>query len=105
MTASTDLAASKPNMLTRNDTMLGICQSLGDDFGFNPDFLRVAIGIALIWQPVLTIAVYLAVGIVVMAARLLSPDRAKAVADIGDVAEPSQPSLPANQSAELAQAA
>ena len=105
MTAIADLPASKPNMLTRNDTMLGICQSLGDDFGFNPDFLRVALGIVLIWQPILAIAAYLAIGIVVLAARLLFPNRADAATGVGNLSAAPQPSLPANQSAELAQAA
>ena len=104
MTATTEIAASKHNMLTRNDTMLGICQSLGDDFGFNPDFLRVALGIMLIWQPVLTIAFYLGVGVVVLAVRLIFPDRTGSV-DVQPSAMVSPAGSHTNQEVRFAKAA
>jgi phage shock protein C len=63
------------NLFTRSDTMLGICQGLGEDLGFNPNYLRVALGISLVWKPELTIGIYLALGLVVLASRLLFPKR------------------------------
>jgi phage shock protein PspC (stress-responsive transcriptional regulator) len=49
----------------RNDTMLGVCQSLGEDFGIHPNILRVAFGVGLIVQPVASIAGYLALAVVI----------------------------------------
>jgi phage shock protein C len=49
----------------RNDTMLGVCQSLGEDFGFHPNILRVAFGVGLIVAPLAVIAAYVAMAAVV----------------------------------------
>src|ERR1043166_10247988 len=35
------------NPLTREDTLLGVCEALGEDFRFNPLLLRVALGAGL----------------------------------------------------------
>ena len=80
---------AKGNLFTRSDTMFGICQGLGEDLGFNPNYLRVALGVALVFKPEITIGVYLALGIVVLASRLLVPTRAKAaMSDAPAVATP-----------------
>ena len=34
--------AQTTNLLLRNDTILGVCEALGQDFGINPTWLRVA---------------------------------------------------------------
>lgn len=49
----------------RNDTMLGVCQSIGEDLGIHPNILRVAFGVGLIVQPVAMIALYLVLAVVV----------------------------------------
>ena len=49
----------------RNDTMLGVCQSLGEDFGFPPNILRVAFGVGLIFAPLAVIAAYAAMAVIV----------------------------------------
>ena len=49
----------------RNDTMLGVCQSLGEDFGFHPNILRVAFGVGLIVAPLAVIAAYAAMAVIV----------------------------------------
>ena len=65
--------------IVRDDTMLGVCQSLGEDFGFNPNWLRVALGVALLWNWVGVITIYLALAVMLAVGRLLFPDpRAKA---------------------------
>lgn len=63
----------QPNMMMRNDTILGVCQSLGEDFGFNPNFLRVALILPLFWFPVEMIALYFGLGLVVLASRVIFP--------------------------------
>ena len=84
----------------RAHTILGICEGLGEDFGFNPVLLRVPFAAAVLWSPTMALAAYFALGAVVLVSRLLAP-RAKSTA-VPSVAE--APSA-ANEQAELAHAA
>ena len=59
----------------RNDTMLGVCAALGEDLGINANYLRVAIGSMVIFNVVWAIGLYLALGVIVGASRLLFPAR------------------------------
>jgi phage shock protein C len=68
------------NVFTRPDTLFGVCQAIGDDFGFNPLLLRIAFAVPLIWSPYLTVAAYLALGALVLLTRLLVPSRRAAKA-------------------------
>ena len=36
--------ASAGSIIARDDTLLGVCFALGEDFGFNPVYLRVPLG-------------------------------------------------------------
>ena len=84
----------------RPHTILGVCEAIGEDFGFNPVLLRVPFAIGVLWSTELTFAIYFALGAVVLASRLLFP-RAKA-ADVQSAA----PALnAANEASELAKAA
>ena len=60
----------------RAHTILGVCEGLGEDFGFNPIFLRVPLAAAVIWNPLAAFGAYFGLGAVVLASRLLFP-RAK----------------------------
>lgn len=72
----------------RNDTMLGVCAALGEDLGFNPNYLRVLLGSIVIFNVLWAIGAYLALGVVVGASRLLFPARrAAAVAGQSAIAE------------------
>ena len=62
------------NPLTREDTLFGVCEALGEDFRFNPLLLRVAFGAGLFLNPMLAIGGYAAAGVVVGLSRLLSPN-------------------------------
>lgn len=64
----------QPNLLTRDDTFFGVCQGLGEDLGFHPNILRIAFGVALLWNPAVVIGAYAAAGAVVLATRLLVPN-------------------------------
>ena len=65
----------------RSHTILGVCEAVGEDFGFNPIFLRVPFAAAVLWNPLYAIGAYLALGLVVLASRLLFPAmKAKAAA-------------------------
>jgi phage shock protein C len=61
------------NLFTRDDTFFGICEGLGEDFRFNPLWLRLALTLALFFNPVATIAGYLALGLTVLFSRLIFP--------------------------------
>jgi phage shock protein C len=62
------------NPFTREDTFFGVCQALGEDFGFNPMLLRIALGVGLLFSPLLTLGGYAAAGVVVLMSRLLAPN-------------------------------
>ncbi|WP_324750257.1 PspC domain-containing protein [Sphingomonas sp. LY54] len=78
---------TQTNLFARDDTFFGICQGLGDDLGFNPNWLRVALTLFLFFHPVAAIAAYFGAGILVAALRLLIPDPRPAVAPQAETAE------------------
>jgi phage shock protein PspC (stress-responsive transcriptional regulator) len=84
----------------RAHTILGVCEAIGEDFGFNPVLLRVPFAATVLWSPTLTLAIYFALGAVVLVSRLLFP-RAKPAQ-----AEASLPEFSAaNEQRQLANAA
>ena len=96
MSTAAAAPAPKGNLFFRNDTVFGVCEALGQDFGFNPIYLRIAFAAPLIFNPTLVIGAYLATGALVFASRILfpvrlrKPRRAKA-----EAAAPAQVALPA----------
>ena len=85
----------------RNHTILGVCEGIGEDFGFNPIFLRVPLAAMVIVNATWAFGAYFALGAIVLASRLLFPDR-KASAKLS-VEQPA--AAPANEQNELAKAA
>ncbi len=59
----------------RHDTILGVCEAIGQDFGFNPTWLRLAFIAPIFFAPVWTVAAYLGLGVLVAATRLLFKDK------------------------------
>ena len=81
-------APASTNLLLRNDTILGVCEAIGQDFGFNPMWLRIAFCAPVFWNPAAVVVAYLALGLVVAATRLAFPDRhAQAVAGPAQLVE------------------
>lgn len=68
----------RPNLFQRQDTIFGICQAVGEDFGFNPTWLRLAFVAPLFFLPVQTIAAYLLLGVMVLVSRVVFPEKAAA---------------------------
>lgn len=66
------------NLFRRRDTFFGICEAIGQDFGFNPLWLRLAFVAPLFFFPVQTFVGYFGLGLVVLASRLLFPAKAAA---------------------------
>ena len=84
----------------RAHTILGVCEAIGEDFGFNPVLLRVPFAAAVLWSPTMTLAAYFVLGAAVLASRLLFP-RAKSAST-----HSTAPALSAaNEQAALADAA
>jgi phage shock protein C len=83
----------------RSHTIFGVCEAIGEDFGFNPVLVRVPLAASVLWSPMWAIVAYLALGAVVLASRLLFP-KSKA-ANVETLSE--QPV--ANEQRELAEAA
>ena len=57
----------------RSHTILGVCEAIGEDFGINPLFLRVPLAASVLYSPLWAVGVYLGLGLVVLASRLLFP--------------------------------
>jgi phage shock protein PspC (stress-responsive transcriptional regulator) len=75
------------NVLTRDDTFLGICEAIGEDFRISPFFLRLALGVMLVWSPLAAIGAYAALGLVVGLSRVIAPNPRRALASAGASAE------------------
>ena len=77
-----NLTAMKDQLMTnqtplplRNDTILGVCEAIGRDFGFNPIWLRLAFIAPLFFAPTATIGAYLGLGVIVGLINWFAPDK------------------------------
>ena len=59
----------------RSDTILGVCEAIGQDFGFNPIYLRLAFIAPLFFAPTAGLAAYLGLGVIVAATRYFAPNK------------------------------
>jgi len=84
----------------RSHTIFGVCEGIGEDFGFNPVFLRVPLAAIVLWNPAIAIGVYFALGLVVLASRLIFPKAKVTEAAVSQSAPAS-----ANEQIEFARAA
>lgn len=69
------MTRSKPSVFARHDTFFGVCEALGQDFGFNANWLRLAVAVGLLVVPMITVGTYLGLGVVILASRLIFPSR------------------------------
>jgi phage shock protein PspC (stress-responsive transcriptional regulator) len=56
------------------DSIFGVCAAVAGDFGFNPLWLRLAIGAALMWNLEVALGSYAALGVIVLISRLVAPN-------------------------------
>lgn len=68
------MQTSQPSVFARDHTILGICEALGEDFGFNPVFLRVPLAVCLLLNPWAVVATYAGLGMLVAFTRLVAPN-------------------------------
>ena len=73
--------SAEPALPLRSDTMLGVCEAIGQDFGFNPNWLRLALGSLVLWNPWGAFAIYLGLGVIVGLTRLIAPQRVISVTE------------------------
>jgi phage shock protein C len=86
MTATASAPVNR-NTFNRPDTFFGICEAIGQDFGFNPLWIRLAFVPPVFFAPQYALVAYIALGLVVLASRLLFPAKdAAAVAASAPVA-------------------
>jgi len=72
--------ASQPTLFSRHDTFFGVCEGIGQDLGFNPNYLRAVFAVSLLFAPKIVLAAYLGLGLVVLATRKLFPVKRAEVA-------------------------
>jgi phage shock protein C len=54
------------------DNLFGVCHALGEAFGFNPLYLRIAIVFGILINFEVTALLYLAAGVAVLAATMIA---------------------------------
>ena len=59
----------------RSYTFLGVCEAIGEDFGFNANYLRVPLGAIVVFNIWAALGAYVALGVIVLASRMLFPAR------------------------------
>lgn len=74
MTAAAD-TNSQPYVALpmRAHTIFGVCEAIGEDFGISPAWLRIPLAGSVLYSPFGAIAIYLALGVLVLGSRLLFP--------------------------------
>jgi phage shock protein PspC (stress-responsive transcriptional regulator) len=60
--------------MARDDTLLGACYCMGEDFGFNPLWLRILFAISIFWSPAIALTAYAALTALVTLTRWLVPN-------------------------------
>lgn len=74
--------SAKPVALPlRDDTMLGVCAGLGEEFGLNPNILRVLLGVIVLFDIKIAVVTYLGLGLALALGRLLFPPRQPVLAE------------------------
>lgn len=96
------MQTARQNLFMRDDTFFGVCEALGEDFGFNANYLRVALGVSLLISPVAMVGAYAAGAVIVVISRLLAPNPRPVSAKAAPA--DAQPALPAGDNDAQAEA-
>lgn len=98
-------AHETPQPNVASDNLFGVCNALGEDFGFNPLWLRLALAVVFLFAPVGVAVGYFAVGGAVLLARWMFPDLNRKPRAAGRPWVVPTPPAPANEPADYAKAA
>jgi len=86
------MSGPQTSIFARPDTLLGVCEAIGADLGFNPGWLRAALACGIFFSLPATLMVYLGLGAIVAFARWRFPAAARPAATGNQlVALPSAP--------------
>lgn len=72
---------TRNSLSLRSDTMFGVCEALGQDFGISANWFRVGFAFAVIYNLEYAAIAYAGVGALVLLSRLVYPGRAVAETD------------------------
>ena len=97
--APTTTRPAKTPIFDRPETIFGVCEALGDDFGISGNWFRAAVFPLLVWQPLWTVVGYLVLAGIVLASRLIFPD---VRADVAAAAVPTGKAAPVEDEMRLA---
>lgn len=61
------------SLFTRDDTFFGVCEAIGEDFGFDAMWLRMGLAVAFLLNPPAVIVLYAALGALVLVSRWVFP--------------------------------
>ena len=59
----------------KRDNLFGVCAAIGEDFGFDPFYLRVALAVGVIASPAAVLIGYAAAALLVVLSRVLVRSR------------------------------
>jgi len=68
------MQSPQPALPLRDHTIHGVCEGLGEDFRFNPLWLRIVFAASLLWDPEAVVGIYLGLGLIVAVSRWLAPN-------------------------------
>lgn len=72
---------TRNSLSLRSDTMFGVCEALGQDFGISANWFRVGFAFAVIYNLEYAALAYAGIGALVLLSRLIYPGRAVAEVD------------------------
>jgi phage shock protein C len=76
------MTTASPTFLGRSDTFFGVCEAIGQDLGFNANWLRIALGVGVLFAPVAVIVTYGVLALAVVVSRAVAPVARVASAEI-----------------------
>jgi phage shock protein PspC (stress-responsive transcriptional regulator) len=74
-------SSANQTLFNRPDTLFGVCEGIGREFGFHPNWLRIGLAIPMIWNPVAVIGTYAGLGAALWLSRKIAPNRRRAPAE------------------------
>lgn len=86
----------------RDDTLLGVCEGLGLALGINPNIPRIIFSALLLWNPLIIVGLYLALGLVVAVVYWVAPDVRVPAAQAVDMSACPEPANSDNEAAHAA---
>ncbi|MEO7365784.1 MAG: PspC domain-containing protein [Sphingomicrobium sp.] len=82
---------TQTNLVLRHDTLLGVCEGIGQEFGFNPNFLRVPFAAGILWNPLAIVGIYFGLGVALAVARWFYPKAPRVSASQLATSHPARP--------------